>query len=582
MPPASARWHPRRLASRLPARAPARAIALGAGLLLALIAGLLALLGGGRPAEALVAERFVAAWERGDFAAMHAQLSADSRRATPLAELAARYRRSAATATALSLKAGRVGEPREGAIAVQVTVRTRLFGPVRETLSLPLEGAGDKARIDWAPNLTFPGVRRGDRLQRKTSLPARADILARDGRPLAQGPERSSALDAAATSIVGRLEQLPAEDRARLRELGYPSDARVGVSGLERVFEQRLAGRPGGVLRAGGTLLGSSRPRAGAAVRTTIDPKVQRTAVAALGERAGGVAAVGPRDGEILALSGAAFSGLSPPGSTFKIVTLAGALQAGVTRPGSSYPVQTKTQLEGVDVQNANGESCGGTLRASFAHSCNSVFAPMGAKLGAQRLVRAAEAFGFNEDLGIPGAEKSTIPPADEIGDDLAVGSSAIGQGKVQATALQMALVASTIADRGRRPKLTLDRDAAPVRKRAFPARTARIVARYMEAVVREGTGRAAAIGGVRVAGKTGTAELRSTQTSSCVPSPEAPCPAPQPDDPTDTNAWFAAFAPARAPRVAVGVLLVASGVGGESAAPVAREVLLAGLRATR
>jgi peptidoglycan glycosyltransferase len=298
--------------------------------------------------------------------------------------------------------------------------------------------------------------------------------------------------------------------------------------------------------------------------------------------RVAGVAVIRPRHGEVVALAGAAFSGLSPPGSTFKIVTLTGVLQAGLADSGSTYPVATKATLEGVDIGNANGESCGGTLLQSFAHSCNSVFAPLGAQLGAARLVKTAEAFGFNHDLGIPGAATSTIPRAQEIGDDLAVGSSAIGQGRVQASALQMALVAATIADRGRRPQLTLRRGEPARLTQTVPARTARTVTRYMEAVVRFGTGTSAALPGVRVAGKTGTAELRSTQTATCVPTPEVPCPPAQPDDPTDTNAWFAAFAPATSPRVAVGVLLIAAGKGGDTAAPVARDVLLAGLRATR
>ena len=99
-----------------------------------------------------------------------------------------------------------------------------------------------------------------------------------------------------------------------------------------------------------------------------------------------------------------------------------------------------ETTLEGVALENANGESCGGTLVASFAHSCNSVFAPLGARARrASGSSTSPSASASTSRPAIPGAATSTIPAADEIGDDLAVGSSAIGQGRVQATALQMA-----------------------------------------------------------------------------------------------------------------------------------------------
>jgi cell division protein FtsI/penicillin-binding protein 2 len=254
-------------------------------------------------------------------------------------------------------------------------------------------------------------------------------------------------------------------------------------------------------------------------------------------------------------------------------------LQDGVAHPGSTFAYATGATLSGVTLGNANGESCGGTLVQAFAISCNSVFAPLGARLGAHRLVAAAERFGFNKPPTIPYAATSEIPPADQIGDDLAVGSSAIGQGRVLATTLQMATVAATIGLGGRLPLPTLAYTPAAhdrLGPRVTPARVAREVRRMMVEVVRGGTGVRAAISGVTVAGKTGTAELRSTQA--CVPTAIDPAacanqPA-KPNDPTDTDAWFAAFAPARSPRVAVGVLLVQDGAGGDTAAPAARLVL--------
>jgi cell division protein FtsI/penicillin-binding protein 2 len=195
----------------------------------------------------------------------------------------------------------------------------------------------------------------------------------------------------------------------------------------------------------------------------------------------------------------------------------------------------------------------------------------MGAELGARRLVAAAERFGFNADPGLAGAARSTIPAAAEIGDELAVGSTAIGQGQVLATPLLFATAAGAIAERGVRVRPTLRMGEAPQRTRATPERVARTIGRYMRRVVTSGTGVGAAIDGVRVAGKTGTAELRDTTNED--PDPNDPN-APPVGDRTDTNAWFAAYAPARKPRVAVAVMLVGQGAGGETAAPAAKLVL--------
>ncbi len=535
---------------------------------------------GGRPEAEVRAERFVAAWARGDYPAMHAELADDARKARSVGAFTDDYRRAAATATATAFRPGKVGKLEDGVVSVPMTVTTRVFGTVRATLRLPFTGEDDKARVAWAQNLTFPGVERGQKLDRSTQLPRRADILFRDGTPLAQGEERTSPLGPVASAIAGQLAVVPAARVDEARARGVPDDATIGTTGLERVFDADLAGKPGGALRAGTRVLATGIPKPGKAVRTSIDPAVQRAAVEALGGQFGGVAVVRPKTGEILGLAGVAFSGLQPPGSTFKMITLTGALEARLAGPNSSYPVQTGTELEGVEIENANGESCGGSLRLSFAHSCNSVFAPLGARLGGERLVQIAEKFGFNKDVGIPGAATSLIPKASEIGDPLAVGSSAIGQGRVQATALQMAWVAATIGDDGLRTRLTLRAgEPAPQRTRVMRPGTARTVREYMEAVVNVGTGAAAAISGVRVAGKTGTAELKDTSKPDCNPTPEAPCPPVEPDDPTDTDAWFAAFAPAKDPRIAVGVLLIQNGAGGDTAAPVARAVLVAGLQ---
>jgi cell division protein FtsI/penicillin-binding protein 2 len=460
---------------------------------------------------------------------------------------------------------------------IATVVRTRTFGELRAVTSLRLgdDGHGNP-RVAWAPELVFPGLAPGEELDRDTELPPRAALLARDRTPLAQGEERLSDLGPVAAEVAGRIGPAPAEQAEELRARGVPDGAAVGLTGLEREFDAELTGTPGGELRAGTRVLARAAPRAGEDVRTSIDPDVQRAAVTALAGRFGGVAAIRPSTGEVLALAGIAYSAPQPPGSTFKIVTLAGALEARVAKPSSTYPVVTSATLAGVELQNAHGESCGGSLTVAFARSCNSVFAPMGVDLGARRLVDVAERFGFNEDPGLTGAARPTIPAAAEIGDDLALGSTAIGQGKVLSTPLHLALVAATIGQDGQRPLPTFLRGERLPPVEATSRRVARTVGRSMRAVVTSGTGIGANIPGARVAGKTGTAELRSSVSQD--PEPVDPSQPPPEDDMTDTDAWFAAYAPMGHPHVAVCVLLVAHGAGGETAAPAARLVLEAAL----
>lgn len=547
----------------LPAAAIAALVALFAGLLVG---------GGAGSAERATAKRFATYWADGDYGRMYGLLDAEAKARTPFETFAGAYRDAAATATMRSLSFGEVEDRSGDVIPVHLTIHTRVFGSVRGVLELPVSGEGDAMRVAWREHATFPGLRTGEQLTRRTALPPRAALLARDGSTLAAGEDRHADDPSVAAEIAGRLEPATGA-RTALRSLGYPPDARVGVSGLERVFERELAGRPGGTLSAGARIVARTQPRPGAMVRTTIDPKIERAAIGALAGRYGGVAALDPRTGEVLALAGVAFSALQPPGSTFKILTLTGALESRLANARTSFPVVDAATLSGVRLENANGEYCGGTLVESFAHSCNSVFAPLGARLGARRLVAVAERFGFNAAPSIAGEATSTIPKPEAIGDDLAVGSSAIGQGLVQATTLQMTTVAATIAMGGRRPIPTLRVGERPRFVRATSRRVAREVARMMRAAVAYGTGTAAAIPGAEVAGKTGTAELATT-----VPS-ETESESEEAFEPPETDAWFVAFAPSRRPRIAVGALFVEAGAGGDVAAPAVREVLAAALQ---
>jgi peptidoglycan glycosyltransferase len=573
------------------------------------------------PSTHRLAARFVAAWARKDYSAMYADIDPVARHELSRGDFAQGYEQAAMTATATDSRVAggphdAHGETSAGAdppvlpgqtaaVTVPVHVHTRLFGTLALPYTLPLVGHGEGARVAWTRALLFPGLRTGEQLTRRTELPPRAALLARDGSALASGSasaagQRASPLGASAAGVVGELGPIPGARLAALEGQGVPSDALVGVSGLERALDGRLRGTPGGELLAGQRVLAGAVAHPAAPVRTTVSPAIQRAAVAALGGQYGGVVALEPTTGAVLAVAGIGLDDLQPPGSTFKMITLTAALEAGVAKTSTVFPYASYTTLDGVKLSNANGENCGGSLALAFAVSCNSVFAPLGVKVGAPRLVATAERFGFNHDPGVAGALESTLPPASRIQGELDVGSTAIGQGEVQASALQMAIVAATIADHGRRPTPSFTLEGTHRLRedtRVTSASVARSVRRLMIGVVREGTGTSAAIPGVTVAGKTGTAELG--MPSSCKSASETGsgeghatgengseesssgessggCSA---NDPHNTDAWFAAFAPALHPRIVVSVLLPRDGAGGDTAAPVARQVLEAGLQ---
>jgi cell division protein FtsI/penicillin-binding protein 2 len=532
------------------------------------------------------AERFAQAWTHKDFGAMYRELNEASRHTITEAEFAKAYREAADVATLRTLAVDSPKDPtsRNGATVVPVPVEagTVAFGDVDADLDLPYADGG----VAWSPSLVFPGVEPGEHLENRIDLAPRAPILARDGTPLAEGPAeaREHPLGSAAIDVTGEIGMAAEEDLAALARQGFPAGTPVGVSGLEQAFNARLAGRPGGSLLAvedeGGLarILSQAKPQPGAPVKTTIDPDLQQAAVSALAGRAGGVAVLDARSGDVRALAGQAFSAPQPPGSTFKTVTTTAALEKGVVSLDDEFEVVDGANVGGRFISNANGELCGGTFREAFAESCNADFAPLGPKIGNDEFVETAERFGFNSPPTLYAPKivaeveppESTIPT--EIGEEVDLGVTAIGQGEVLATPLQMATVAQTIGNGGVREPTSVVANRKlrpdPHSVRVMSRKIADELTELMVGVVTEGTGYAAAIPEAQVAGKTGTAELGPKPGTEGEEEPEQ-----------IKDAWFAAFAPAEAAKLAIGVLLIeAEAAGGEVAAPVAGAVLSAGL----
>jgi peptidoglycan glycosyltransferase len=263
-----------------------------------------------------------------------------------------------------------------------------------------------------------------------------------------------------------------------------------------------------------------------------------------------------------------------PPGSTFKVVTSKSAIELGKATP--TEPVFDFTdgfQIPGTQTKlgNFGGETCGGTLEESLIQSCNATFAALGYEMG-DAFAPAMAQCGINSAPPIdlePAAVESVGPRAGE--DNARFALAGIGQGDVFTSPLQMALVAEGIATGGviREPHVVQEirnSDGQTVRTidpkdwtTCMQPTTAAALTNMMVEVVNQGTGTAAQMDGVQVAGKTGTAQT----TDGAAP-----------------HAWFIAFAPANAPRYAVAVIVEHGGdrnseaTGGEVAAPIAKDVL--------
>jgi cell division protein FtsI/penicillin-binding protein 2 len=554
-----------------------------------------------------MAQRFVDDWAHQDFKSMRDELSDSAQAQYSAAELASAYRSAQEVATATAIDPGDADGPKSvngtNVVDVNVAVRTRLFGRVDGVVRLPLDGG----KVAWAPNLTFPNLQPGEQVGRRLDLGRRAPIMAKHGVPLATGSDddRSSPLGSDAIDVAGETGAPDAEQQARLQSAGLPTNQSTGITGLELAFNPRLSGTPSGELMAvratspqldlprsrEGRVLATAQGTPGQPVRTTIDPRLQTITVNALGGQSGGAVVLNAKNGDVLALAGSAYSAPQPPGSTFKVITTTAALEGHDVKLSDNFPVLTEINPDPQSgarvVHNAHDEACGGTFVQAFAKSCNTVFAPLGVKVGAQRLVQTAEDYGWNEKPSLYNATATaradpngmTMPTdfsADTSHTDLSV--TAFGQGEVLATPLGMASVAQTVANGGVRSPTSIVKDPG-LKSNAKPVEVtskenAKILTGLMRAVVTSGTGVAADIPGIQVAGKTGTAELG--------PKPGQP-PAPPGQENTVeqiVDGWFICFAPAQHPKLAVAVMLIdASGDGGSTAAPIAANILTAALK---
>lgn len=416
----------------------------------------------------------------------------------------------------------------------------------------------------------------------------RGRILASDGTVLAQtlGSKRAYPLGDALAQTVGYVSQ------------------RYGTSGLEDAYDRALTpadttGDPGAQIgQIVEALRGKSSVSRGADIVTTIEPAIQNELYSGLNGYARGAGVVlDPRSGAVLALASVpsfdpndlasefpslahessspllnrAIDGLYPPGSTFKIFTASAALDAGVVTMQSTFYDPGYYTIGNFTLHDDEGEATGTQdLTGAFALSSNVDFGQIALKMGTDTFYCYLDRWGIGNslDFQIPASRDRVPPKSDIVPGELA--QMGFGQGALLMSPLQMALVAATIADDGSEPRPYIVRQvvwpgaagssygpaqlATPI-----SADTAANVKKMMIAVVQRGTGTAAQLPGVTVAGKTGTATNPFGAAHS----------------------WFVCFAPAENPRVVVAVIVENGGYGAAVAAPIARNVLRVALRQT-
>jgi peptidoglycan glycosyltransferase len=385
--------------------------------------------------------------------------------------------------------------------------------------------------------------------------------------------------------------------------IGY-SFVRQGDSEFEQFHNEELIGEGSEFSSILDELTG--RRQEGNDVVTNLDPEATRVAIAGLQQVGfGAVVAIEPSSGRVRVLASnppydpnlvpehlgelnndptsplfnRATQGQYPPGSTFKVVTAAAGLDSGTITPETTINAPGSLEVQGQPLANDFNEDWGSiALDTALTNSVNTWFAQLGEQVGQETLFEAMEAFGFGSKpaIDLPADQLSTsgVFSEEELlgrGDPVDIARVAIGQERLAVTPLQMAEVASAVANGGRlmKPQIwsrVVDPDGR-VTKRLDPSEysdpidedTAAELTTAMEGVVDEGTGTNAAISGVPVAGKTGTAETPFNETCGGA----------------DVNqAWFIGFAPADDPKIAIAVSIeCTSAFGGDVAAPIFREV---------
>lgn len=427
-------------------------------------------------------------------------------------------------------------------------------------------------------------------------------------------PQRIYPSSRFAAHLLGYVREASDE---QLRQGRYRRGDMVGQTGLERLLDEYLRGRDGAErieVDAGGRpvrLVQQTEPHPGAQVITTIDRRIQEAAEAALEGRAGAIVAMDPRNGDVLAMASAPafpidrFTGTidrdawlavvrSPdhpllnrvlqtqyaPGSIFKIVVTAAGLQEGTLTPVDRVHCNGQFHLGGWTFKDWK-EGGHGTvdLHRAMAQSCNIFFYQAGLKIGGASIAKYASAFGFGRLTGVDlQSEKPGFLPQPKVkkgrqlwqaGETI---NMSIGQGALLVTPLQVARFMASVANGGVlwKPRLvqrveradqgTLYSDPGQVMGHVdlSPVVWAFLRQALWSVVNEGGTGAAARIPGLDVAGKTGTAQTIANSKASR----------------GEDHAWFAAFAPAREPEVVVVVLIERGGKGGEVAAPIARKIL--------